>query len=88
MEFGKFLFLYLLGRNVDYFAYKRILDLVLNDDDCNGNGNNAGGEESGGGDPSAPVREESAGSAGEALRRQISRPDVMDAAEGEITLPR
>ncbi|TRY71650.1 hypothetical protein TCAL_03129 [Tigriopus californicus] len=28
MEFGKFLFIYLLGRNVEFFAYKRILDLI------------------------------------------------------------
>lgn len=29
MEFGKFLFLYLLGRNLEYFAYKQILELVM-----------------------------------------------------------
>lgn len=29
MEFGKFLFIYLLGRNVEFFAYKRILDLIV-----------------------------------------------------------
>ena len=29
MEFGKFLFLYLLGRNVEYFVYKQVLDATL-----------------------------------------------------------
>ena len=26
MDFGKFLFLYMLGRNIDYFIFKIILD--------------------------------------------------------------
>ena len=29
MEYGKFLFLYLLAQNVDYFTFKRILDQAL-----------------------------------------------------------
>jgi len=29
MHFGKFLFLYLLGRNVDFYVYKRVLDAAV-----------------------------------------------------------
>ena len=29
MDFGRFLFLYLLAQNVDYFTFKEILDKVL-----------------------------------------------------------
>ena len=32
MCFGKFLFLYLLGRNVEYFVYKQVLDATLESD--------------------------------------------------------
>lgn len=32
MEFGKFLFLYLLARNTEYFVYKSILDRVMRDE--------------------------------------------------------
>ena len=29
MDFGRFLFLYLLAQNIDYFTFKGILDEVL-----------------------------------------------------------
>ena len=32
MDFGKFLFLYLLGRNVEYLVYRRVLDAVVEAD--------------------------------------------------------
>ena len=36
MDFGKFLFLYLLAKNTEYFVYKSILDEVLKDGDSEG----------------------------------------------------
>ena len=33
MEFGKFLFLYLLGRNLEYFVYKQVLERTLEEEE-------------------------------------------------------
>ena len=33
MDFGKFLFLYMLARNTEYFVYKAILDKVMEEND-------------------------------------------------------
>jgi hypothetical protein len=38
MPFGKFLFIYLLGKNVDYFTYKRILDIAIANNEDNDDG--------------------------------------------------
>ena len=71
MEFGKFLFLYLLGRNVDYFVYKRILDNVIDEDDD---------EDEKDGEPRAYPDEK----AGNRMRRALARSDTRDAAENEL----
>ncbi len=39
VDFGRFLFIYLLGRNVDYFSYKRILDFMVEEERNNEEGN-------------------------------------------------
>ena len=71
MEFGKFLFLYLLGRNVDYFVYKRILDNVIDENDD---------EDEKDGEPRAYPDEK----AGNRMRRALARSDTRDAAENEL----
>jgi hypothetical protein len=38
MCFGKFLFIYLLGKNVDFFTYKRILDITIANNEDNNDG--------------------------------------------------
>ncbi len=81
MDFGKFLFLYLLGRNVDYFAYKQILDLVLKEQEEEEESDYDGDDDSSC-SPSAPS------CAKEVLRRAMSQPGVEDAGFDEIVLPR
>lgn len=69
MDFGKFLFLYLLGQNVEYFIFQRILNAV-----SEGNSNL--------GDASAP-RIISASKANN-LSRELSRSDVHDTGIDEV----
>ena len=72
MSFGKFIFLYFLGRNVDYFVFKCILERLT---------------ESSEDDHLDDLLAKSKRVTAEQLSRQLSMPGIVDFGETELDLP-
>lgn len=75
MSFGQFLFLFLLGKNVDYFVYKAILDMVNKTAPEEDAGTGLGYEEE-----SYPIERRTPGS----FEKQMSAVGCRDSCDGEI----